>query len=291
MTAPALDLYTVKQRHGGDVYDGGRRWLGPGPGHTPRDRSLSIWLNETGRALVHSFCGDSFADCAAHLGIKGQDVGQMDRPAFDKMRRQREEEAERRRAAAHTFCAGVWGASGAIADTLAETYLASRGVAPGEDLRFHPAAPYSYHGVGGGPAMVALVRGAGGVPKGLHVTHLRPDGTKMRRTCFGALGGAAVRLQPCTDELAIAEGIETALSFAELHSTPTWAALSTSGLMAFSPPAGVRRLTIAADADDKGAGMDAARELAERASRRCEVVIRPAPAGQDWNDVLRGVGR
>jgi hypothetical protein len=69
---------------------------------------------------------------------------------------------------------------------------------------------------------------------------------------------------------------------------PCWAALSTSGLTSFVLPAGVKRLLIAADSDDSGAGIKAATELGQRARAQCNVEIHPAPKGQDWNDVMRG---
>ncbi|MCA6292309.1 toprim domain-containing protein, partial [Phenylobacterium sp.] len=70
--------------------------------------------------------------------------------------------------------------------------------------------------------------------------------------------------------------------------TPTWAALSAGGLRAFVPPPGLQRLIIAADTDDHGEGLEAARALAERARSRVEVVIMPAPEGTDWNDQVKG---
>ncbi|MBP9756546.1 MAG: toprim domain-containing protein, partial [Phenylobacterium sp.] len=108
------------------------------------------------------------------------------------------------------------------------------------------------------------------------------------RRMYGEMAGAVVQLAPLPDggELAICEGIETALSYRDLTGTPTWAGLSTSGLRRFVPPPGLKRLVIAADGDD--AGIEAARDLAERASRRCDVVVIPAPAGTDWNDALKG---
>ncbi|MCA6232455.1 MAG: toprim domain-containing protein, partial [Phenylobacterium sp.] len=44
----------------------------------------------------------------------------------------------------------------------------------------------------------------------------------------------------------------------------------------------------AADSDDHGKGLEAARALAERARSRVEVVIMPAPEGTDWNDQVKG---
>jgi putative DNA primase/helicase len=86
--------------------------------------------------------------------------------------------------------------------------------------------------------------------------------------------------------LAVAEGIETALSFAQLFGVPSWAALGTANLASFEPPAGLRKLWIAGDPGE--AGIEAARRLAQRVRTRMEVMIsRPDDAPGDWNDVLK----
>lgn len=288
-----LDLIGLRQRLGGTVYDGGTRWVGPGPGHSRRDASLSVRLTCDGRPLVHSFAGDPFLDCAEHLGLARGEGRPFDRNAIERERRERAEKSKARENAVLRFCSDVWAGAKPAIGTPAATYLRSRGLVGSlaTDLRFHPAAPLSYSGEHTRPAMVAVVRSVDGRPKGLHVTALRPDGlgkaTGNARRMFGAVTGAAVQLAPHSGLLAVAEGIETALSFTAIHEIPCWAALSTSGLLTFQPPTGLRRLFVAADADDGGAGMGAARRLAERVQRTCEVVISPAPDGADWNDALR----
>lgn len=211
----------------------------------------------------------------------------------DALRRQREEEARIRRA----FCERAWTGTQSASDGVVEGYLFSRGLERCPPvLRFHAAAPLGYEGKRHAPAMVALVQGGNGEPVGLHVTPLEADGSAIARGCkrliFGLLGesatGWAVRLSDYTDELAVAEGIETALAYQQLFNVPTWAVLSTSGLRRFRPPPGLRRLVIAADRDDTGDGMAAAHDIAEIARKVCDVDITPAPIGQDWNDVLRG---
>jgi phage/plasmid primase-like uncharacterized protein len=103
---------------------------------------------------------------------------------------------------------------------------------------------------------------------------------------FWRLEGGAIRLSHALGvgaTLAVAEGIETALSFCDLNGFPTWAAGSTAGLSQFVPPPTLFRLIVAADADDSGGGLAAAHQLAERARRWCEVMVVPAPTGKDWN--------
>ena len=92
-------------------------------------------------------------------------------------------------------------------------------------------------------------------------------------------------MRPHSGELAIAEGVETALSFFALHKLPTWATLGTSGLRSFTPPPKLRRLVIAADNGE--AGQDAARALYDSLKTSLRVVIATPSEGGDWNDALQ----
>ena len=42
--------------------------LVPGPGHSPKDRSLKV-SDFNGGIRVHSFAGDCWKECRAHLGL------------------------------------------------------------------------------------------------------------------------------------------------------------------------------------------------------------------------------
>lgn len=66
-----IDLHALRQAHGGMVYDGGRRWIGPGPGHSRRDASLSVMIGDGGRPVIHSFAGDLFQAHAKTLERAG----------------------------------------------------------------------------------------------------------------------------------------------------------------------------------------------------------------------------
>ena len=292
MTGGSLDLHEIRRVRGGVVYDNGRRWVGPGPGHSRQDRSLSVVIATDGRPLVHSFAGDPFPACANHVGL-AHDATPASRASLDRLRAERAAEQRRADAEAADFCQAAWSGAGPIEATPAESYLFSRGlIYEGDALRFHRTAPRSRceDGPPPHPAMVALVSGPDGYGRSLHSTYLNLDGRKAfgarSRLMFGRTGEGAVRLQPIGSGgvLAVGEGIETALAFASLRGTPTWAALSTSGLTTFKPPANVRRLLIATDADDGGAGLKAGKALAERVQRQCDVEIHPAPNGRDWAD-------
>ncbi len=290
MTGAALDLYALKRERGGKVYDGGRRWVGPGPGHSPRDESLSVCLTDDGRPLVHSFAGDPFATCAAFLGIEAGDVAPLDVAKRERLARSRAAERERERQRVAGFCEAVWRTSAPLEGSPGARYLETRAIGwfPA-DVRFHPAAPRGYQSRSTAPALIALARSLTGAPKAIQATFLTPDGCgKIGRATFGTLTGTggAVRLGEAGAFLAVAEGMETAASFQELEGVATWATLGTANLQAFTPPAQVRRLIIAADGD--AAGLKAAHALAERLRSRCEVTISPAPRGFDWNDVAKG---
>lgn len=152
---------------------------------------------------------------------------------------------------------------------VGRAYLEARACAlpPADgDLRFDVAARHPSGHVG--PCLVALVTDVlSGIPISLHRTWVNTDGTKADvdppRMLLGGhrKAGGVIRLWP--DEavahgLAIAEGIETALSLAHVFQ-PVWALIDAGNLAKLSPLPGVEALTIAVDADPAG----------ERAAESC----------------------
>jgi putative DNA primase/helicase len=185
----------------------------------------------------------------------------------------------------------------AIADCVdAVDYLASRRLWPLPDrctLTAHATAEYwnDRQLVGRYPAILADVVDQAGELVTLHITYLQ-GGEKLttyepRKILSGMQGhaGCAVRLAPAGDVLGIAEGVETALSAAAIDGVPVWAALNTSLLARFEPPASVKTLRLYADRDE--AGLTAACRLMERLQGRVrlELCVPKAPA-RDWNDTL-----
>lgn len=146
------------------------------------------------------------------------------------------------------------------------------------------------------PGLLALVRAPDGKPVNVHRTYLDPQGGKAkveppRKTMRGGeiAKGAAIRLVPLDDIgdiIGIAEGIETALSAAVLHSVPTWAAVTALGLEQWVPPHG-KRVVIFGDNDPSYTGHAASYALAKRLVRdkiTADVLI-PTRLGADWNHV------
>jgi putative DNA primase/helicase len=141
--------------------------------------------------------------------------------------------------------------------------------------------------------MIAMVAAPDGAPSILHRTYLTDDGNKApvtepRLWMPGTIAkGSAIRLAPAAKVLAIAEGIETALSASALFGVPCWAAGNAANLTAWQPPDEAKRVIIFGDNDRNHAGQAAAYALARRLGtldRAVEVQI-PAEVGTDWNDV------
>lgn len=187
-------------------------------------------------------------------------------------------------------------------------YLAGRGLQLTEypkTLRFHPALGYYEKDESGKskkirdyPAMLACVQGIDGHGITLHRTYLH-DGNKAfgrgsKKVLSAGINGAAVRLFEATDELAITEGIETALAIYLSTGKPVWAAITAGNMERLWIPETVHRVCIYADndADSEYDGQASAFILARRlkkeqkktGSRHVEVFV-PKIVGNDWADV------
>lgn len=223
-------------------------------------------------------------------------------------------EAEGRRAAAlRLFLA----AEPRLAGTPAAAYLAARGIDLAElgrqpkALRFHPGL-WNVETASHWPAMVAAVTGAGGDHQATHRTWLAKDAAGVWRKAplrdpkmsLGSVAGGCVRLwrgasskplarAPEGETVAVAEGIETALSVAiacpELR---VLSAVSLSNMAKLALPAAVRSVIVCADDDGDN---EKARHALDRAVRtflaqgRAVRIARP-PVGKDFNDTLQAVG-
>ncbi|MGQ5702176.1 DUF7146 domain-containing protein [Sandaracinobacteroides sp. A072] len=276
----------------------GGRWYGrygaaPCPQCQPERRkgqnALTLADGNGGRLVLHckkSAC--AFLDILAAERLRPGDYCAPDPATLAQREAERRAEARRKAEQAKR----LWKEAQPIAGTVAEAYLRGRGITcelP-RTLRFHPEAwhgPTARHY----PAMVAVVQGAGAVA--VHRTWLRADGSgkadiEPAKAMLGATAGGAVRLTDGPSRLAVAEGVESALSLlCGLLDGPAmvWAALSTSGMRGLRLPPEPGWLTIAADGD--GPGREAARALAERAhGSGWQVGILDPGTGRDFNDIL-----
>lgn len=265
--------------------------LAPGPGHSARDRSLSIRLSPRAPDgfICDSFAGDDFRACRDHvreclnLGGFTPDVSHPIVTAKAEVDGDRTERA-----------LALWREAGAISGSPAAAHLAGRGVSyTGDALRWHPSCPFGKgqrHG-----CMIGLVRNiVTDEPQAIHRTAIDANGRKIDRKAYGPIGGGAVKLTADADVtcvLAIGEGIETTLSIRELpdlEHMPVWAVLNAGGIAAFPVLPGIETTWIAVDNDVTGAGQNAAHAAGGRLhAAGIEVItLTPKQAGADLNDRL-----
>ncbi len=286
-----MTLHAIVQAVGGDLYQGGARANIPAPGHSRRDRSISLLLSQ-GRVVVHGFGG---ADWRAALRMlrerglidaDGRFVNDGGAPVAAPDRSCRVRTAR-----------DLWEGAGPITQaSLSLRYLKGRKVLsdPGgiNDLRHHACAPISVYRKQSTtrPALVAGVRAPDGSLTAVELTYLDPNGRRAvglrlsRKTVGLVPAGAAVRLASAASEMLVAEGVITTLSAIERFNLPGWALMSAGNLAAWTPPDGVRQVLIAADRGTVGQG------AAERLRRRLSAVglsarirLPDLPFG-DWNE-------
>lgn len=191
-------------------------------------------------------------------------------------------------------------------------YLQGRGIADGdirfyEDIRFENGVldPESKRWF---PAMTAAVRDVNGRLVTLHRTLLSSFGTKadvaapkrlMKLPKDRTISGCAIHIGEPQETLALAEGIETALSVAVSTNLPCWACICAHGLEAVELPPTVREVLIFADKDRSNTGECSAQRLAQRLSAQGIAVrvmsireeIPDAAKGIDCNDLLCRYGK
>lgn len=108
---------------------------------------------------------------------------------------------------------------------------------------------------------------------------------------LGPTGGGAVQLAPPGERLALAEGIETALSVQQATELPTWAVLGGANLASVVLPALPLAAEVIVAADGDAAGQRYAYTAAERWARQGRRVrVAVPPAGADFNDLLLARG-
>jgi Toprim domain len=278
-----LDLRSIVRALGGEISGG--QALVPGPGHSKRDRSLSIKLSATSPDgfVVHSHAGDDWQACRdyvlARLGLPHDGWKHARDAAVKPGPPKGDDEAERERAKAQW----LWRQGKPAPFTIAEIYLRSRGHSGAipSTLRYLPARD------GHEPALMA----AFGMPtepepgvlaiadadvKAVQLVKLKSDGSgksdvepnKITIGC-GALGSPIV-VSPPNDLLgmAVCEGVEDALSVHQATGLGAWAAGGAGRMPALADavPSYIDFITIVAHRDP--AGIRHANALADGLSKR-----------------------
>jgi hypothetical protein len=290
---------------GGDVV--GHQVLAPGPGHSARDRSLSIRPDPRapGGFLVYSHCGDNPLEAKDFVRRKlGLSSNRAPLPAPDERVAEILDRASRS-AQTTARAMAIWAEAHNPYGTPVERYLNHRGLelpaeAAGEAIRYHPACPFTGRRT---PAMVCLVRDVhSNEPRAIHRTALTLDGLKANiggndRLAYGPVAGGAIKLTPdeeVTRCLGIGEGIESTLTLRlarEFGPSPVWSLLSAGGIGGFPVLPGIESLWIAVDHDR--AGINAAESCVDRWCNggRHTFLIKPHAERLDLNDLVKGEGR
>ena len=277
----------------------GSEWTACCPFHA--DRSPSFTIFDAGRRFHCFGCGASgdvldFVQRA--YGVTLPQAARMlsagEVPSCgDNARAKAAENRQGRSAEALT----IWNRASPAAGTLAEAYLAFRGItalAPA-DIRFR-RLPCGNSGPL--PCLVAAVRCAAGEVMGIQRTYLRSDGRGKAdlpkpKLSLGKVAGGAIRLGDldAAGTVTVCEGLEDGLSLREMLGGPVWVAAGASMLPAMQFPADVRAIIIGADND--AAGAEAAKKAAHAFAVRGLTVrtVRPLAGLKDFNDEWRGASQ
>lgn len=256
------------------------------PAHADIQPSLSVRVGHT-RLLFHCFAGCDTRDvlrAIARLQPKalacsggGVDAGEDD--AVAGWRR--------------TRLIDLWDSAHSTEETSASRYLARRAIdiAP-PSLRFHPRTPLgSGRALRFRPALLTAVTERKRL-LALQRTFLDADGCRARdlvrpRRLFGHPGSGAVRLAAANDDLALAEGVETAVSAMILLGLPVWAVIGSARMAKVTIPETVRHLVLLPDNDAPGRRGAALAQVAHAQPGRTIETLWPWYGLNDWNDVLR----
>jgi putative DNA primase/helicase len=311
MASPS-DLRAIARALGGEVV--GRQVVAPGPGHSPRDRSLSVAISAAAPEgfLAFSHAGDDFAECRDHVKARlGIDRRQQEnRPQTPPRRPTQPPRDDDRDARALMFAKQLAFEMRPILGSPGETYLRdARKIVTSaiedvlertEAIGWHPAVYFNepghaLHGRKLGCIVGVMTDPVTAEPTGAISRTYIHEGRKLGKAKTLGSPAGIIRLSENADVLEglhIAEGLETALAGMSIGLRPMWAAGSTALMAKFPVLSGIEALTIIADRDANGAGERAAAEVASRwreAGRETHVYLREVLG--DFNDVLLEAAR
>ncbi|MDX0531506.1 virulence-associated protein E [Sinorhizobium medicae] len=275
----------------------------PGPGHSPKDRSLGVWL-EGDDIKVHSFAGDQWQACKDYvrerLGLPSWEPGndRKEAPTFHVSKRLHDHHDEVRRLA---LVRRIWHQAEDPRHPRVFRYLAHRGLPPLSDdqlpvFRYHLNCPFDGDHV---PALIARFSpiendpGLENEPSAvLRIRLDRFDGDR-RKLALGPLRGQVIKLYDdiSLGGLGIVEGVEKGLALIASGWAPIWVTSGTSTMRTFPVLPWMECLTVFCDRDDPG--RNAALAAAGRwrdAGSEARILAPPLPY-KDWDAWFCGGGR
>jgi hypothetical protein len=257
-------MFQIVKALGGEIYEGGRKALIPGPGHSAADRSISLILSSNGKVRAHAFSDHSWQevlDWLQALNLVDRHHHLIDKPAVRAMSYRRALTDEDKTSAARR----LWDTAKPIAGTLSATWLIRRRKIvrslESNAFRHNPSAPlmaYDPKCPYARPAFVARVTSATGAHVGTEITYLdargRKDGAlRIPRKLIGKKPpGSAVEIDQVDTEMVVAEGVPSALSASHYFDLPCYALLGVKSFPSWRPPERVTSVIIACDRGEAG---------------------------------------
>lgn len=281
---------------------GGRRngggWIARCPAHDDRKPSLSISEGADGKVLICCHAGCSQKNVIEILRSSGLWKTEVKSPM-----------APIQKSTAQ-MAQAIWNRAIPLEATEAASarlYLSNRGLRVENIpscLRYVPSLEYFEEGTRSGlyPALIASVVDSTGKFQAIQRIYHVAEGVKAPvrepKMSLGPIKGNAIHFGEPGEELAIAEGPETALAVFQATGIPTWSAISASGVENLQIPPCVKRVHIFGDLDQSKTGEQAAEKLAARLTLEGKTVFihfppLPIPEGAkgvDWLDALNALG-
>jgi putative DNA primase/helicase len=292
--------------------------LCPGPGHSPKDRSLAVRIDPAAPDgfLIYSHAGDDWRACRDYvrhkLGLPTWEPGDERQRAIPQQhvlkwdlaaneadaaeipRLLSEDELER-----IAFPCRIWNEGRDPRGTPAETYIREARKLDLPDnlaetvLRFHADCPWRDENSGKTnyiPALIAAFRSIDDDSvTAVHRIRLdRPERwPKAERRMLGIVHRSAIKLDPLAERLAIGEGLETCMAARQLGHAPNCWALGSVGAISFFPLLDdVKQLVILGEQGPASArAVKIAGTRWRKTGRRVRVIIPDTPFS-DLNDVL-----
>jgi putative DNA primase/helicase len=300
-----MDLRSMAVALGGDVMKGqkGDYVLCPGPGHSAKDRSLSVALSrdDADGFICRSFApADDWRTCRDHVRAR------LNLPGFQPSRRDAAQPRRDRPAQPIKPATPVTDNSLSAQriwrevthpdprGTLAERYLEQhRGLALPDDLcgrvvRFHARCPWEKERR---PCMVTAFRSImDDTLVAIQRTLLSDDGKKLDRKTLGPCAGAAIKITADEDieqGLHVGEGFETCLTAYGFGFRPVWALGLASAIADFPVLGGITALTILGETDKKGSNANAVTDCGARWTAADREVLLVTPPTGDLNDLVK----
>lgn len=284
---------------GGKVFKNRDGFMTCCPAHNDNDPSLSISLGNDGKLLVHCYAGCSFIDVRKAIQNRGflpNNSGKclrlVNANPVKIIRQERQDSSSNQE-----YINKLWKQAEPASNTLVESYLRARSltISVPSSIGF---LTHHYHreSKANWPCMISAVkRWPSDEVRAVHRTFLSVNGSEKapvtpNKKMLGQVAGGAVRFGECLEVIALAEGIETALSYWQETGVTTWAVLSASGFSNIVLPSVdiTKEVIILADHDETG--LKAAKLASKRFVQegRKVYLIAPQEKGQDFNDLLRG---